>query len=266
MTSRHLSAYAVLAVLGPACVVACAADPGDAPKGLGGASSTVSVSVHTTTSSSTNTGNYGSSATSNNTGVQTSVNTGVGSTSGSVGTTVSSSSSTSSTTPPCTTCTLMIAYEAEGMAMGGTSVAFKLQVTNTGTGSQDLSQVTIRYYFTAEGASGLTGQINSAGITLTSSPYFEDVTKNISQAFNALSPTTATADSYVELSFAAGTPMLPASSPLTIDSQFHSGNYSTTFNQTNDYSYDGTATSAFKASSTITAYVAGTLVYGTEPM
>jgi cellulose 1,4-beta-cellobiosidase len=155
-------------------------------------------------------------------------------------------------------------YQGSGNPTGDTSISFKVQLQNTGSGTQDLSQVTIRYYFTADGGSGFSGQINSAGMNLPAAPYFQDIKTSVSQMFGTPAAPSATADSYLELDFAAGTPSLPAGGTLVIDNQFHGPNYSTHFTQTNDYSYDGTAT-AFKATNTITLYVGGVLMSGMEP-
>jgi Cellulose binding domain len=267
MTFRRETPLALLATLIPAYVVACAADPGDAPKGVGGALSTTSATVRSS-SSSTSTGPSGSYSGGGSSTTTTSRSTGVSSTtatsvskSGSSSISTSSSSSSSSVAP-CTTCTLVLTYKV-GQVGASTSIAFDVKVQNTGTGAQDLTQMTIRYYFTAEGgSSGLAGQVNSASISSAGPPYYAALTM-VNQTFTALSPATATADTYDEISF--GTGSLGAGDTLEVDVQLHSPGYATTFNQANDYSYDGTA-AAFAPSSTLTIYVAGALAAGTAPM
>jgi cellulose 1,4-beta-cellobiosidase len=137
-------------------------------------------------------------------------------------------------------------------------------VLNSGTGSQDLSQVTIRYYFTTDTQTALAGQINTASITEPAGPNYYAPVAGVTMTFTPMTTPTTTADTYVEFGFPAGT-SLPANATLEVDVQFHAGDNQGTFNQANDYSYNGNA-AAFTPSNTITVYASGTLVSGTEPM
>jgi hypothetical protein len=71
------------------------------------------------------------------------------------------------------------------------------------------------------------------------------------------------ADHYLEVGFTSGAGSLAAgASTGDIQNRFNKTDWST-FNQANDYSY-GTAT-AYADTTTVTVYVNGTLVWGTEP-
>jgi hypothetical protein len=143
------------------------------------------------------------------------------------------------------------------------NVEFDVQVANSGMGIQDLTAISIQYYFTADGASGLTGQINNASVaTPNAAPYNQEIT-GVQMAFSRLTDATATADTTLTISFTSGS--LPAGGTLEVDVQFHSGNYSTYFTQSNDYSYDGSDATAFVPSQTITVQVSGAVVWGTAP-
>jgi hypothetical protein len=156
----------------------------------------------------------------------------------------------------------MLTYQVVQKGTAG-SVGFNIRVLNSGTGMQDLSQVTIRYYFTTDTQSALAGQVNTASISNPAGPNYYSAVSGVTLAFTAMTAPTATADTYLEFGFPAGTSLV-AGATLEVDVQFHAGNNQGTFDQSNDYSYNGNAT-AYTPSSTITLYVSGTLVSGTEP-
>lgn len=288
MRRRRTSKY--IALLVPSALfIACAADPGDVSKlnetstGLGNTGSNTGSNTSPATQGDTgqNTGGNTGQNTGSTTGTQTSnlttstTGTSTGNSTGTGGNTSTVTSTSTATTtaadaaaeaaPPCTTCTLTLAYRTPMPGDGVTSVAFDVQVTNSGTGNQDLTQLTIQYYFTADGASGLNSsdtQINQASITTAGPPYYQTIS-GVSLNFSPLSPTTSTADTVATLSFASGS--LPAGGVLEVDAAFHSSGYATTFTESNDYSYTGTDTTTFAPTQTITIQVAGVTVWGMAP-
>jgi uncharacterized membrane protein YgcG len=99
------------------------------------------------------------------------------------------------------------------------------------------------------------------------------ITSNVTGTFMSApaANVTATADSYLELAFGPTTGMVAALAsgmPVTIQVRLHGGPssnpYMDLFNETNDYSWDGTKTTS-QPTQTITAYVKGQLVWGCEP-
>ena len=126
-----------------------------------------------------------------------------------------------------------------------------LQLVNTGTSALDLSTVTVRYYFTHDsGATTYNYNCDYAAIGC----------GNVHATFASVSSPTATADTYLQLSFTGS--LSAGASSGDIQNRINKSDW-TNFDETNDYSY-GTNTS-YADATTITVYVNGTLVAGTEP-
>ncbi|SEB05567.1 endoglucanase Cel9A [Paenibacillus sp. 276b] len=156
--------------------------------------------------------------------------------------------------PPVTTGTLEVQYRNGGSGASGNAVTPQFNLKNTGTQAIDLSTVKLRYYFTKDGAGDLTFWCDYAQIG----------TANIEGKFVTLTPTTGTADTYLEISFKSGTGSLAAGAETgVIQGRFSKNNWSN-FDQSNDYSYDATKT-AFTAWNQVTGFQGGTKVWGIEP-
>jgi hypothetical protein len=149
-------------------------------------------------------------------------------------------------------------------------IHFNLRLTNSGVDTAQLSDVRVRYWFTADG-----NQVGTLAFTCPSAGSGSaDFTNAVTGTF-AVAPAanvTSTSDSYLELSFsqAAGALLGLSTSFVEIQSMLHgpgSAGYNDLFNETNDYSFDITkpATGGFQPTQTITAYVRGVLVWGCEP-
>jgi hypothetical protein len=280
-THRQLAFLAPLAM-----VAACAADSGDPLKlsasasggattgasssAMGPASATTSggyPTVGSTPAGTATTGAATSSSTATGTGGASSSSTptaaGINPTPDAGGNPIDASAAQVDAPPPCTTCALTLTYKTTMPGDDVNNIEFDVQVANEGTASQALAQMTIQYYFNADGASDLTGQINNASVsTPNAPPYFQDI-NGAQMTFSSLGPVTTSADTILTISFASGS--LPAGGTLEVDVQFHSGDYSTYFDQSNDYSYDGSDATAFTTSDTITVEVSGAIVWGVAP-
>ncbi|KYF64756.1 hypothetical protein BE11_02050 [Sorangium cellulosum] len=134
-------------------------------------------------------------------------------------------------------------------------LSFRVQVRNTGDEAIALSDVTIRYWFTADGAtSAFVGECDFTPI-----PGGRD---GITRTFGTTSGTEA--DRYLELGFSAAAGNLaPGATSGEVQIRIHSATYET-MTQTNDYSFDATQT-AFAPWEQMTAYRDGELAWGTEP-
>ncbi|WP_419998894.1 glycoside hydrolase family 6 protein [Streptomyces boninensis] len=127
-----------------------------------------------------------------------------------------------------------------------------LQLVNTGTSAVDLSKVTVRYYFTGEsGASTYSAWCDYAVVGCGS----------LTAKVSALSSPKTGADHYLEVSFSGGT-LAAGAATGEIQLRFAKTDWSN-FNEADDYSR-GTST-AFADNPKVTAYVSGTLAYGTAP-
>ena len=183
--------------------------------------------------------------------------------------------------PSCANCPLQVDYltidapGGSGMNPKSTNrIQFQLDITNAGTAPQPLSAVTVRYWFTAEGDTSPATECFYAGPLL--------MTKAVVGSFTSLTsastpPKTATADTYLEISFPGTSVAIPAKGD-TGDLKFsvNDTGYQTLFDETNDYSYVAADTvSNCQANdmnqapscptSTVTLYVDHVLVWGTEP-
>jgi Cellulose binding domain len=175
--------------------------------------------------------------------------------------------------PSCTTCPLTVEYFASDPPPDKSSELFHVAISNHGAMPQALSELTLRYWFTAEGVTTFTAHMYYAALSTIT-------TSTLAQAFVPLSaastpPATAKADTYMQVSFTAGAGSIPAmGSTNDIQLEFNDSSYQATETEADDYSYTATDTKAnceggnnvlTCQTTTITLYRSGTLVWGTEP-
>jgi cellulose binding protein with CBM3 domain len=248
---------------------ACAADAGDAPKSVGaavsGSGSVSAVSGSGSVSAASGSGSVSSSGA--GTGASGGDEAGMAPEAGSSSdaevedATVAASedgplevSATDQLGPTvsCTTCPIELKYTTTTTA-ATQDIRPHYEIDNNGTSAQSLTDLTVRYYFTADGSAQQSYACDYAAIGCGS----------IQATFATITPAKTNADHYFELSFTAGS--IPAgSSSGEIQVRFHDSNYQVTFNQTNDYSFDP-STTQYADWNNVTVYRNGTLVWGTEP-
>jgi hypothetical protein len=124
---------------------------------------------------------------------------------------------------------------------------------NTGSSAITLSDVTIRYYYTINGA-------QTQNFYCDWSPAGS---ANVKGSFVTMGTPTTGADTYVEISFTSGAGSLAAGGNTTVQARVAKSNWSN-YTQTDDYSFNSTATT-FVDWSKVTGYVSGSLQWGTEP-
>ena len=145
---------------------------------------------------------------------------------------------------------------------------FELDVVNHASTAIDLSNVTLRYWFTADGntLSTIFFQTYYAANTSANMMINADVSAGFAAALSA--NVTATSDSYMELSFASGAGSLATNGKATVQCSWDGPGqnvYTDMFDETNDYSFDPNDTGSPVQTQYVTAYAAGTLVWGIEP-
>jgi hypothetical protein len=268
MVSRYLGGLLVAA----AFAGACAADPGDGPKGDAGA-----VMSSFDSGGSTSGGGSGSSSS----GGSTAPPPGDDAT---TGTTPPPSDGASPPTPEaspppppppsCTTCPLTVEYFSDSKP-DMSSVKFHVSITNNGTMSQALSDLTLRYWFTADGIANSNFSWHMYYAALSTITTQTIAVKFVSLGSSSTPPATATSDTYMELSFMTSAGSIPAMGATNdIQLEFGDSTYQGTQSEANDYSHTGSDTQSnceggnnvlTCQTMTITLYRSGMLVWGNEP-
>lgn len=153
-----------------------------------------------------------------------------------------------------TTTTALQVYSASRDASPSTQyISVQLQVRNTGNRPVNYSDVTVRYYFTRDGATSLVPQVDYAKLGA----------GNISVRYVPLSSPVNGADGYLEIGFSAALGVFyPRTGTDDILFKLRKGDYSA-FDQTDDYSFSGST--ALAVNSRFPAYLNGILIFGTPP-
>ena len=156
--------------------------------------------------------------------------------------------------------TLEVQYQANGETSPTTvSPHPQFQVVNLGATTVSLSDLTLRYWYTADGAQGQSATFDYAingGIPIQA---------NLTAVFAPAPVPAAGADSFFQVGFTAAAGNLAANGGLAmVLSRFNSANFATTYTQTGDYSFDATKI-GFTDWLHVTLYRRGVLVWGIEP-
>jgi hypothetical protein len=130
------------------------------------------------------------------------------------------------------------------------------QILNTGTAAVPLSELTMRYWFTNEAP---------ADPLVFACDYALVDCSNVTAKFVALSSPVTKANSYLEIGFtAAAGSVAPRQSSGEIQTRIHHVNWSN-FITTDSYSFISDPSFVYKDTQTVTLYLNGVLVWGTEP-
>lgn len=262
--ARHLAAAALAASFAGACATGvdltqeelatiCVEDPtlncdptGVAPGGFGGSSSGVAGSTGSGFGGVASGGSFnGSAGTASGTSGS---NAGVGGSGGGGG----SAPQPLATGACLATDDVVILYRDRSNGAGSTNEpTLVLSVENDGA-AFDLPQLTIRYWFTADGAGGFTGDIDYAQL---GGAGAEAVSVSFGQELGS---------DYAELSFSGGGNVATGGVVQEVQLRFH-GNPYQDMEQTNDFSFVSPAT-MFIPNRNITPYVNGVQAGGCVPM
>lgn len=151
-----------------------------------------------------------------------------------------------------TTGTLVAQYKVNNSNTTDNQIYATFNIKNTGTSAVSLSGLKLRYYFTKDSSASLNFYADYAQIG----------TSNVSGSF--ASTTGTNADTYLEISFGANAGSIAAGGQTgDIQIRVAKSDWSN-FNESNDYSFDGTKT-AFADWSKVTILQSGTVVWGTTP-
>lgn len=133
------------------------------------------------------------------------------------------------------------------------TISSKFKITNTGTSSISLADVTLRYYYTINGekAQNFFTDWSSVG------------TGNVIASFKTLSNAKPGVDSYAEIGFKSAAGSLEPGQSVELQTRISKEDWSS-YTQTDDYSFNPTANS-LQDSAKITAYLSGSKQWGIEP-
>ncbi|WP_246070398.1 lytic polysaccharide monooxygenase [Paenibacillus kobensis] len=165
----------------------------------------------------------------------------------------SANSAQASATPAGGTTTpssLVVQYKTGDTNASDNQIKAHFNIKNTGTSALDLTTVKIRYYFTKDSSSNVNAFIDWAQVG------------NSNVKVTVGTATGTNADTYVEISFTSGS-IAAGGQSGDIQVRLAKADWSN-FNESNDYSYDGTKT-AYADWNKVTATQGGTLVWGTTP-
>jgi hypothetical protein len=263
---RFRVGFALLAWAG---VVGCGADR----QGFGGGSidpsavdsggtdaAGTSSGASTTGTSGASTG--GSSGTSTSSGGTTSSSSS-SSSSGASSSSSSSSSSGASDAGPCPTCALKVQFKQEnGTSTTTTNAHLDFNIVNMGTAVQDMDEITLEFFFTAQGVL-TTPTVDCYQVSLGACPSPVSASSSSLEAvFRSYRSTTSTADSLMLLAFSGIS--IPAGGSLVVRVGLHNMTSTGNFDLTKDYSFTA-ADSAFADAPNIPLYYNGLLLWGQEP-
>lgn len=147
---------------------------------------------------------------------------------------------------------LKIQFFNGNTAASTNTIYTNFKLVNTGTDAIALSNIKLRYYFTNDGT-----QSNSFAWD-----WSTIGNSNVTGAFVTITPVT-NADRYLEVGFTSGAGNLAAGTSTEVKGRIWKSDWSN-FTQANDYSFNASATNYIDATA-VTAYISGTLYWGTPP-
>jgi endoglucanase len=129
----------------------------------------------------------------------------------------------------------------------------RLRLVNNSASSINLSNVTLRYYYTIDGDKPQNFWCDWSSVE----------SSNVTSSFKKLSSPKANADYYLEIGFTSGAGTLSPGQSIDVQARFSKNDWSN-YNPTNDYSFNSSA-SDYTENNKIPVYISGKLVSGNEP-
>jgi endoglucanase len=149
---------------------------------------------------------------------------------------------------------LVVQYRAADTNAGDNQFKPHFRIVNNGSSAVNLSELTIRYWFTIDGQQSQTFNCDYAAAGCS----------NVNGSFVQMSTAAAGADHYLEVSFTSSAGSIAAGGNSgEIQTRNHKTNWSG-YNESDDYSFDPTKT-AFVDWDRVTLYQNGQLVWGIQP-
>jgi hypothetical protein len=167
---------------------------------------------------------------------------------------------------PCPTCALKVQFKHEnGTNTTTTNAHLDFNIVNMGSAPQDMSEITLEYFYTAQGIL-TTPMVDCYQVSLAMCPVPQTTSSSspLLAIFRPYTPATATADSYLLLAFTGIT--IPAGGSLLVRVGLHNTTSTSTslFDLTKDYSFTA-ADTALTDAPDIPLYYNGILLWGAPP-
>ncbi len=160
---------------------------------------------------------------------------------------------------PIQVAAISLGYTANPASPSSNTIGMTLRLTNTGDSPVDLSQLTLRYWYTKDGTPAQSWSCDYAGGNLVPGSYSQ-ITSAVTGRFgSAASPS---ADTWLELGFGAAAGNLAPGGQVDLNVRVFNAAWSN-YNQANDWSFNASNNGADW--SHISAYLAGRLFKGQEP-
>jgi hypothetical protein len=161
--------------------------------------------------------------------------------------------------PPPPTNGFRVLYKCAGTNAMANAIQAETTIDDVGPATVPLNELTLRYYFSNEITGTPIIDIGFSGLN----PGFHDLKSlETTQVVKVQNPT-FTADSYIEFGFMSGAGLIAPNQSVIIAWQYHGANFPS-LNQSNDYSFDPTKTSA-APSERVVLMRAGFVIWGTPP-
>jgi hypothetical protein len=139
----------------------------------------------------------------------------------------------------------------------------QISVDNRGAMSVPLALLTLRYWYTADGPAG-SGNYQELNVDYADIGRLTDSRVSVRLSFGAVEPPQPGADHYVEIGFDGPDSLEPGGSTNQIDIRVNWPGYTPDYDETDDYSWDGSLTSRADWAN-VTLYQSGVLIWGREP-
>ena len=153
-----------------------------------------------------------------------------------------------------TSCQLALAYRLPEVAPNNNSVRTHFKIYNQGSEPVNLSEITLRYWYTKEGTADQNMWVDYAVVG----------SGNVTTSYAAMASPVSDADHYVEMGFTAGAGTLAAGANSgEFQLRFSNADWAN-LDETNDYSYNESYTD-YTAWENVTLYCNGNLAWGIEP-
>ena len=153
-----------------------------------------------------------------------------------------------------TSCQLTLAYRLPEVAPNNNSVRAHFKIFNQSSDPVNLSEITLRYWYTKEGTTDQNMWVDYAVVG----------SGNVTTSYAAMASPVSDADHYVEMGFTAGAGTLAGGDDSgEFQLRFSNTDWSN-LNDSNDYSYNESYTS-YTAWENVTLYCNGNLAWGVEP-